>query len=85
MSSLNFENLKALAERFVSQLLQNNYDKAASQFDEQMKSFLSEVKLKESWEDLTTPAGDLIQMGVLQTAEMEGHRIVSIRCQYERA
>jgi len=34
MSSLSFENLKALAERFVSQLLQNNYDKAASQFDD---------------------------------------------------
>jgi len=85
MSSLNFENLKALAERFVSQLLQNNDDKAASQFDDQMKTFLSEVKLKESWEGLTTPAGDLIKMGVLQTAEMEGHRIVSVRCQYERA
>lgn len=85
MSSLSFENLKALAERFVSQLLQNNYDKAASQFDDQMKTFLSEVKLKESWEGLTAQAGDLIQIGVLQSAEMEGHRIVSVRCQFEGA
>jgi len=84
MSSLNFENLKALAQRFVSQLLQKNYDRAASQFDKEMKNVLSEVKLKESWEGLTEPAGDLIQMSVLQTVEMEGHRIVSVRCQFER-
>jgi hypothetical protein len=84
MSSLNFENLKALAQRFVSQLLQNNYDRAVSQFDKEMKTVLSEVKLKESWEGLTDQAGDLIQMTVLQTVEMEGHRIVSVRCQFER-
>lgn len=83
MSSLNFENLKALAERFVSQLLQNNYDKAASQFDGQMKTAFPESELKKSWQRVTIPAGDLIQMGVLQTAEMEGHRIVSVRCQFE--
>ena len=85
MSSLNFENLKALAERFVSQLLQNNYDKAASQFDDQMKTAFPESELKKSWQRVTIPAGDLIQMGVLQTAEMEGHRIVSVRCQFELA
>jgi hypothetical protein len=84
MSSLNFENLKALAQRFVFQLLQNNYDRAVSQFDKDMKTVLSEDKLKESWKGLTEPAGDLIQMNVLQTVEMEGHRIVSVRCQFER-
>jgi len=85
MSSLNFENLKALAERFVSQLLQKNYERAASQFDDQMKTAFPESELKKSWQRLTLPAGDLIQMGVLQTAEMEGHRIVSVRCQFELA
>lgn len=85
MSSLNFENLKALSERFVSQLLQKNYDKAASQFDDQMKTAFPESELKKSWQRVTLPAGDLIQMGVLQTAEMEGHRIVSVRCQFELA
>ena len=83
MSSLNFENLKALSERFVSQLLQKNYDRAASQFDGQMKTAFPESELKKSWQRVTIPAGDLIQMGVLQTAEMEGHRIVSVRCQFE--
>lgn len=83
MSSLNFENLKALAERFVSQLLQKNYDRAVSQFDDQMKTAFPESELKKSWQRVTLPAGDLIQMGVLQTAEMEGHRIVSVRCQFE--
>jgi hypothetical protein len=83
MSSLNFENLKALAERFVSQMLEKNYDRAASQFDDQMKTAFPESELKKSWQRVTLPAGDLIQMGVLQTAEMEGHRIVSVRCQFE--
>ena len=85
MSSLNFENLKALSERFVSQLLQKNYGRAASQFDDQMKTAFPESELKKSWQRATLPAGDLIQMGVLQTAEMEGHRIVSVRCQFELA
>jgi uncharacterized protein len=85
MSSLNFENLKALSERFVSQLLQKNYDRAASQFDDQMKTAFPESELKKAWQRVTLPAGDLIQMGVLQTAEMEGHRIVSVRCQFELA
>ncbi|AUB61223.1 hypothetical protein BK009_11415 [Methanobacterium subterraneum] len=83
MSSLNFENQKALAERFVSQMLEKNYDRAASQFDDQMKTAFPESELKKSWQRVTLPAGDLIQMGVLQTAEMEGHRIVSVRCQFE--
>ncbi len=84
MSSLNFENLKALAARFVSQLLQNNYNRAFSQFDDQMKNTFPESKLKESWKGLTESAGDLIQLSVLQTAEVETHRIVNVRCQFER-
>ncbi len=85
MSSLNLDNLRALAERFVSQMLQGNYEMAASQFDNQMKTAIPLPELKKSWQRLTIPAGDLIQSGVLQTAELEGHQIVSVRCQFERA
>ena len=38
MSSLNLDNLRALAERFVSQMLQGNYEMAVRQFDSQMKT-----------------------------------------------
>lgn len=85
MSSLNLDNFRALAERFVSQMLQGNYEMAASQFDNQMKTAIPLPELKKSWQRLTIPAGDLIQTGVLQTAELEGHQIVSVRCQFERA
>jgi len=85
MSSLNLDNFRALAERFVSQMLRGNYEMAASQFDSQMKIAIPLPELKNSWQRLTIPAGDLIQFGVLQTAELEGHQIVSVRCQFERA
>lgn len=85
MSSLNLDNFRALAERFVSQMLRGNYEMAASQFDSQMKTAIPLPELKKSWQRLTIPAGDLIQFGVLQTAELEGHQIVSVRCQFERA
>jgi dienelactone hydrolase len=85
MSSLNLDNLRALAERFVAQMLQGNYEMTVRQFDNQMKTAIPLPELKKSWQRLTILAGDLIQYVVLQTAELEGHHIVSVRCQFERA
>lgn len=46
MSSLNLDNLRALAERFVAQMLQGNYEMAVRQFDNQMKTAIPLPELK---------------------------------------
>jgi dienelactone hydrolase len=83
MSSLSFEDLKVQAQIFVGQLLKADFAAAASQFDDQMKAALSEAKLQESWQNIIAEAGSLLQIDVLRTAELEGNRIVVVRCQFQ--
>ncbi len=85
MNPLSFEDLKALAQTFVNQLLTDNFPEATSQFDEQMKNVFNEAKLQESWQSLVKKAGKPLELTVLRTAELEGYRIVVIRCQFEEA
>ncbi|MGB9978902.1 alpha/beta hydrolase [Methanobacterium sp.] len=84
MDQLSFEDLKALAQIFVGQLLQADFKAAASRFDDQMKSVFSEDKLEESWKNMVIEAGNLLQLMPTQTAEAEGYKIVFIKCQFQR-
>jgi dienelactone hydrolase len=85
MNQLSFEDLKALAQMFVGQLLKADFTAAASKFDDQMKTALSEVKLQESWQNVIAEAGTLLQLTPTRTTEIEGYKIVVIRCQFQRA
>jgi dienelactone hydrolase len=83
MDPPSFDDLKTMAKTLVIQLLKGDYSTAISQFDQQMKNTLTETMLRESWETLISDAGDLLQLTIIRTAEMEGYRIVFIRCQFE--
>lgn len=85
MSELSFEDLKALAQTFVNQLLTDDFHGATSRFDDQMKNVFNEAKLQEAWQDLVKKAGKLLELTVLRTAEMGDYRIVAVRCQFEEA
>jgi dienelactone hydrolase len=84
MSSLSFEDLKAIAQMFVGQLLKADFTAAASKFDDQMKTTLSEAKLQDSWQNIVAEAGNLLQLTPTSTTEMESYKIVVIRCQFQR-
>ncbi len=85
MNSLTFENLKALAQMFVTKLLKSDYKAATRLFDDQMKTIMNEYKLRESWQSLTKPMGKFQQLTVNRTLELEGTRVVIIRCQFDQS
>lgn len=84
MSSLSFEDLKLIAQMFVGQLLKADFTAATSRFDDQMKTVFSEDKLKESWQNMITETGTLLQLTSTHTAEVEDYKVVVIKCQFQR-
>lgn len=80
-----FEVLTPLAQEFVGLLLGFDFMSATARFDEEMKAALSETQLKESWMNLITEAGVLLQMDTERTQEVENYRIVVLRCHFQRA
>lgn len=83
MDATSFDELKAIAQTLVIQLLKEDYSAAVSQFDPQMRNALTESQLRESWRSVIREAGNLLQINVTRTAEVEGFRLVFIRCQFE--
>lgn len=80
----SFEDLKVEAQNFVSLILKGDFKSATSKFDDQMKTALDEAKLQETWINTIAEAGTLIGMNPTQTAEMEGYKIVIIKCDFQR-
>jgi dienelactone hydrolase len=81
----SFEDLKEIAQNFVDLLLKGDFTSATSRFDDQMKIALNEAKLQETWINTIAEAGTLLQLNPTRTAEMEGYKIVFIRCDFQRA
>ena len=83
MSSSSNDNLKAIAQIVVGQLLKQDFKGIRSRFDSQMES-LSEDMLKESWEKVVIEAGTLMQILPAEFTEKDHHRIIVIKCQFQR-
>jgi len=83
MDPTSFDDLKAQAQTFVIQLLKEDFPAVVSQFDPQMTSALTPSQLRESWKTVIMEAGNLLQLAVNRTAEMEGYRMVFVKCQFE--
>jgi uncharacterized protein len=81
----SFEDLKEKAQNFVDLLFKADFTSATSRFDDQMKIALYEAKLKETWINTIAEAGALLQINPTRTSEMEGYKIVIIRCDFQRA
>ncbi len=80
----SFEDLKEKAQKFVDLLLKADFTSATSMFDDQMKIALDAAKLQETWVNTIAEAGTLLQMNPTRTTEMEGYKIVIIRCDFQR-
>ena len=83
MSSTSNDNLKAIGQTVVGQLLTADFAGVRSRFDSQMES-LSEDKLKDSWEKIVIEAGSLMQILPSEFTEKDHHRIIVIKCQFQR-
>ncbi len=81
----SFEDLKETAQNFIGLLLAGDFTSAVSKFDDQMKIALNEAKLQETWINAIGEAGALLQLNTPSTAEVEGYRIVTIPCNFQRS
>jgi uncharacterized protein len=80
---LSFDKLKRKAETFVGLLLVADFKAAVAQFDEQMESVMTEPNLQKAWQDVTTEAGTLLELITVKTSEMEGYKIVIVKCHFQ--
>jgi dienelactone hydrolase len=78
------DDLNTLAQIFVGKLLTADFVEAFSQFDDQMKKSMNKTKLQESWQNATAEAGTLLQLIPTHKTEMENHKIIIIKCQFQR-
>ena len=83
MSTLSLEELKSRAQMFVVQIVKGDFATATKTFDDQMKTTFNEAKLQESWQNIVEEAGSLIQLAPILTKEMDGYKIVVIRCNFQ--
>ncbi len=84
MNSFSMDDLNTLAQIFVGKLLTADFVEAFSQFDDQMKKSMNKTKLQESWQNATAEAGTLLQLIPTHKTEMENHKIIIIKCQFQR-
>lgn len=84
MTSKAIEKPKELARNFVGLLLSGDFTSATLNFDEQMRTALTESKLRESWQKLVLEAGSLLNVDIKRTNDMENYRIVVVSCQFQR-
>lgn len=81
----SFEDLKEKAQNFIELLLKGDFTSAANGFDDQMKIARDESKLQETWINTISDVGALLRLNPTQTVEAEGYKIVTIRCDFQRA
>lgn len=81
----SFGDLKEIAQNFVELLLKADFTSATNMFDDQMKIALNEAKLQETWINAIAEAGVLLQLNPTHTTEMEGYKVIIIRCDFQRA
>lgn len=72
------EQIITIAETFISQLAEGNYEEATENFDETMSAQLTATELEEIWSSLTEQVGDFIAQEYNTTEEVDEGQVVLI-------
>jgi len=83
MDLLSFEDLKLIALNFVNKLLIREYEDAVNEFDNNMNEVFDAVKLKDAWEGYIENAGSILELNPIRTSEIEGYKVVLVRCEFQ--
>jgi uncharacterized protein len=83
MDLLSFEDLKLIALNFVNKLLIREYEDAVNEFDDNMNEVFDAVKLKDTWEGYIKNAGSVLELNPIRTSEIEGYKLVWVRCEFQ--
>lgn len=84
-SVIGFETLIPAAKTFVDQMVQGDFTKATSTFDQAMLNAMPEAKLKDTWQQLLGQVGAYqAQLGTW-TEEVQGYKAVNVTTQFEKS
>lgn len=72
------EEVIRIAENFIEQLTQGQYEEATEKFDETMKEQLTAAELEQLWESLNEQLGEFIDHEYNQTEIVNDYQVVLI-------
>lgn len=78
-------NLKAMAQAFVDQLAQGEFEEAVQRFDDTMGQALPAPKLQETWEAVVAQVGPFQEQVATRTTEQQGYDVVLVTTRFQRA
>ena len=84
MNPVSVDDLDTLSKIFIGHLLKGEFSKATIQFDDRMKKSISETKLQQSWEDITSESGTLLQLTPTRSSDTDTYKIIVIKCRFQR-
>ncbi|GAE32613.1 DUF3887 domain-containing protein [Halalkalibacter hemicellulosilyticus] len=77
------EEKERIAETFIQQLADGNYNEAREQFDETMREAISETELAQTWEEIELQLGAFIEYEYQSTEVEDGFTIVLLEGLFE--
>jgi hypothetical protein len=78
-------NLEAIAQAFVDQLAQGEFEEAVQRFDDTMAQALPALKLQETWEAVVAQVGSFQELVATRTMEQQGYDVVLVTTQFQHA
>lgn len=79
------EQLIKISDKILDNLVQNDFEAARSDFNDQMIAALDAEKLKMVWTGLTQQIGSYQSKGNITTEEAQGYRIVYTILKFEQS
>ncbi len=76
--------IETMAKDLVSALSSGNYEKAAENFDGNMKQTLPAEKLRRFWNSLGANLGPFVEQGGTRMEKILGYDVVFVTCEFER-
>jgi len=72
------------AQSILNALLNGNYQDAAKDFDDNMKTALPVTDLEAAWKAITEQAGPFVEQTATRKTKQDGFDIIYITCKFEK-
>jgi uncharacterized protein len=77
-------DLSSKGSKFITLLSEGDYKSAVAMFDETMKKFLPEEKLKEVWKSIISQYGPFKEQGTIRKGNIQSYEVVYVTMQFEK-
>lgn len=77
-------DLSSQGSKFITMLSNGDYKSAVAMFDDTMKKFLPEEKLKETWQAIQAQVGSFKSQGSIRKEKIQNYDTIYINCQFKK-